>query len=167
MHMSMAIPQDQQDAFVFATMGLAAPFEVEAGLLRAETTALRTEAAVDASVTPGVAAAAEARGGVVESYDSFAAFKAANGPAGEDMQWHHIVEQSQVGRSGFTVSRVNSVDNIVGLPEDVHGQISAYYSSRPRGFSTTVRNTLNGMSFEDQYQFGIDVIRRAFAGELW
>src|SRR5438128_7974916 len=27
----------------------------------------------------------------------------------------------------------------------VHGQISAYYSSRPRGFSTTVRNTLNGM----------------------
>lgn len=45
-------------------------------------------------------------------------------------------------------------------------QISAYYSSRPVGFDTTVRNSLNGLPFEEQYQFGIDVIQRALNGQL-
>jgi hypothetical protein len=99
-------------------------------------------------------------------YGSFSAFKRAHGLAGDGMQWHHVVEQSQIGRSGLSASRINSTDNLVKLPEDVHAQISAYYSSRPAGFTTTVRNTLNGLPFEDQYQFGVDIMRRAFAGDL-
>ena len=63
--------------------------------------------------------------------------------------------QCRASRSGFEVEQINSTDNLIRLPEDVHDQISAYYSSRPFGFDTTVRNSLNGMPFEEQYQFGV------------
>jgi hypothetical protein len=51
----------------------------------------------------------------------------------EGMDIHHIVEQCQsfATRSGFDVTEINSTDNIIRLPEDIHDQISAYYSSRP------------------------------------
>lgn len=84
------------------------------------------------------------------------------------MELHHVVEQCQSKdyRSGFSGSRINSTDNLMWLPKDVHADVSAYYSSRPRGFDETVRNSMNGMSFEDQYKFGMDVIRRVLGGGL-
>lgn len=105
--------------------------------------------------------------GEVRSYPSYRKAQADLGTS-PSSDIHHIVEQCQcsTARSGFSVSRVNSTDNLIRLPGDVHDRISAFYSSRPPGFSTTVRNTLNGMPFEQQYDFGLDVIRRAMGGSL-
>jgi hypothetical protein len=104
-------------------------------------------------------------GGQVQSFDSFGQAKSSLGTnPGEDI--HHVVEQCQcnASRSGFTPQQVNSTDNLVRLPRGVHDEISAYYSSRPPGFSTTVRNALNGMSWQEQWNFGIDVVQRASNG---
>ncbi|MBW3613905.1 MAG: hypothetical protein KY439_01160 [Actinobacteria bacterium] len=105
--------------------------------------------------------------GEVRSYPSYRKAQADLGTS-PTSDIHHIVEQCQcsAARSGFSVSRVNSTDNLIRLTGDVHDRISAFYSSRPPGFSTTVRNTLNGMPFEQQYDFGLDVIRRAMGGSL-
>ena len=50
--------------------------------------------------------------------------------------------------------------------EDVRQQVSNYYSSIPLNFYDTVRNTLNGMNFEEQHQFGMDIVQRALSGGL-
>jgi hypothetical protein len=146
----------------------------------AEATAVASEevatvAATEATSTAAVAEVETVTGnsartiadesGQVKSFDSFAKAKAELGTnPGEDI--HHIVEQCQcnAARSGFSPQEVNSTDNLIRLPGEVHDQISAYYSSRPPGFSTTVRNSLNGLPWQDQYDFGMDVVRRVLRG---
>jgi hypothetical protein len=100
-------------------------------------------------------------------YNSCSEFKSANRPAGAEEQWHRIVEQSQVGRSGFSARDINSDENLIALPRDVHQQVSAYYSSKPFGYTTTIRDYLNGKRFDYQYRYGVDIMARALRGELW
>lgn len=93
-----------------------------------------------------------------QTFGSFSELKTYLGPAGTEMQWHHIVEQSQA--SQFGQRTIQSVENIVALPTDVHRAISGYYSSiQPFSGSTTVRQWLSGKPFEQQYQFGLDVMQ--------
>lgn len=33
--------------------------------------------------------------------------------------WHHIVEQSQIGKSGFSSTQVNNINNVISIP---HGK---------------------------------------------
>lgn len=96
-------------------------------------------------------------------FRSFRALKKYLGDPGLDnlgrkKEWHHIVEQCQAKakRSGFDVSDINQVSNIMATPKDVHKEISKFYSSSP-GFANgkTVRDWLNGQSFEAQYEFGL------------
>lgn len=81
------------------------------------------------------------------------------GKAPEGMQWHHIVEQSQAVQ--FGQQRIQSVENIVAIPIDLHARLSAFYSSKQR-FSepTTVREWLRKQSFESQYEYGMRQLRR-------
>lgn len=105
--------------------------------------------------------------GQVKPFKSFSKAKAELGTnPGEDI--HHVVEQCQCKptRSGFSTERVNTTDNLVRLDEGVHDQVSAYYSSKPPGFTSTVRDSLNGLPWQDQYDFGIDVVERALKGIL-
>lgn len=97
-------------------------------------------------------------------FHSFKALKRYLGDPGVDnlghkKQWHHIVEQCQAKarRSGFDVSDINQVSNIMATPKEVHKDISKYYS-RIDDFTggKTVRDWLNGKSFEFQYEFGIE-----------
>ena len=97
-----------------------------------------------------------------EAGRSFSALKRELGPAGEGRQWHHIVEQSQTAR--FGTGAINTADNVISLPIDLHQKISAYYSSK-QAFTNgmTVRQWLAPQSFQEQREFGLEVIE-AFKG---
>lgn len=99
---------------------------------------------------------------VVEAtkFSSFRALKEYLGDPGKDKQWHHIVEQCQAKstRSGFDISEINKVSNVKATPNEVHKEISKYYSSHQpfAGEGKTVRDWLNGQSYEKQYEFGME-----------
>ncbi|MEN9912338.1 MAG: hypothetical protein RI956_782 [Pseudomonadota bacterium] len=104
--------------------------------------------------------------GTVASFTSFAAAKKALGSIdGQDI--HHVVEQCQAARSGFSKSMINSTDNLVRLPKDVHNQISRYYSSSAgSNIPGTIRDSLNGQSFQNQLQYGLGITNKALNGTL-
>lgn len=84
------------------------------------------------------------------------------GSPGEGNAWHHIVEQSQIKNSGFSVNKVHNVNNIIALPNgkgSIHAKISGHYSSKP-DFTNglTVRQWLTGKSFEEQFDYGIEIL---------
>jgi hypothetical protein len=79
--------------------------------------------------------------------------------APENMQWHHIVEQSQIPQ--FGAQRIHSIDNIVAVPDYVHRELNAFYSSKqPFSKPDRVRVWLRTQSFEDQYAFGMEQLKR-------
>ena len=88
------------------------------------------------------------------------------GSPGEGKAWHHIVEQSQIEKSGFTSNEVNNINNVIAIPHGkgtVHAKISGYYSSIPASNFTnglTVRQWLSGQSFQQQFDFGMDVLKK-------
>lgn len=101
----------------------------------------------------------------MQKFNSYRAAKDALGTQ-PGTQIHHIVEQcqAQANRSGFPISQINSTDNLVRLPENVHQEISKFYSFKtPDG---VFRDTLNGLSFEEQSAIGMDIVQRALNGTL-
>jgi len=104
-------------------------------------------------------AADEIVGGV--GYRSFSAFKRAMGPAGPDMQWHHVVEQTGGNVSRFGSEAIHNTDNLVALETSVHRKISGYYSSK-QAFTggQTVRQWLSTQSYEAQQRFGQRIMDR-------
>jgi len=102
-----------------------------------------------------------------QGYNSFTAFKNAQGSAGSGMAWHHIVEQNPVNIGRFGTQAVNNTSNLIRLPSGarlLHQQISGYYSSiQPfvTGSDTlTLRQWLQTKSFEFQWKFGIEIIKK-------
>jgi len=84
--------------------------------------------------------------------------------AGEGRQWHHVVEQSQVGKFGSQA--IHNADNVVSIPTDIHRKISGFYSSKqPFTGDQTVRQWLGGQSFEQQRAFGQQVLRNLGVGQ--
>ena len=91
-----------------------------------------------------------------QGYNSYSAFKSANGSAGEGKQWHHIVEQCQARKSGIDVQLIQNTANIIAIDVNTHKEISALYSSKADySKGLTVRNWLVGQSYEEQYEFGL------------
>ncbi|EYE87359.1 hypothetical protein Q428_13775 [Fervidicella metallireducens AeB] len=94
-------------------------------------------------------------------FKTFKALKKYLGPAGKNKVWHHIVEQCQIGRSGFSATKINNTKNVIAIDNATHAKISAYYSSkRPFTHGKTVRDWLSGQSYEAQYKFGMNVLRQ-------
>jgi hypothetical protein len=95
-------------------------------------------------------------------YSSFDAFKNANGAAGKDKAWHHIVEQSQIVKSGFSTQQIHNTDNLILIDSATHAKISGYYNTTTFRFTEglSVRDWLAGQSFEAQHKFGIGVLNR-------
>ena len=97
-----------------------------------------------------------------KGYNSFNDLKLELGSPGEGNAWHHIVEQSQISKSRFTSNQVNNINNVISIPHGkgtVHAKISGYYSSKQ--FFTggkTVRKWLAGQSFQDQFDFGMNLL---------
>ncbi|TEB06806.1 tRNA3(Ser)-specific nuclease WapA precursor [Pelotomaculum schinkii] len=97
----------------------------------------------------------------INGFNTFNNFKKAFGPAGDNLVWHHIVEQSQITKSGFSPTRIHNIENIIAVDRATHAKISGYYNSID-SFTNgmRIRNWLAGQSFEEQYKFGLDVLRR-------
>lgn len=100
-----------------------------------------------------------------KGFDTFEHLKKYLGDPGEGNAWHHIVEQSQIDKAGFSPEDVNNVNNIISIPHgagSIHAAISGYYTSKPAftdGLS--VRDWLaQNKTFEEQFEFGLDVLRR-------
>ncbi len=122
------------------------------------------DAAIDAARAVDAAAAG---GKAVRYFESFDALKATLGPAGEGMQWHHIVEQSQVGR--FGAHAIHNTENVVAVGKDLNIALNAFYSSR-REFITgsttmTVREWLGTKTYDEAREFGLMALEKVSAGE--
>ncbi|MDD5928543.1 MAG: hypothetical protein PUC37_01945 [Spirochaetales bacterium] len=95
-------------------------------------------------------------------YSSFGKLKKALGSAGDGKQWHHIVEQSQIKKSNFSPTQIHNTDNIIAIDAATHAKISGYYSTKSFRFTNglSVRDWLVGKSFEEQYNFGLEVLKQ-------
>ncbi|MCG8688163.1 MAG: hypothetical protein MI892_25025 [Desulfobacterales bacterium] len=95
-----------------------------------------------------------------EGFDSFRALKKHLGSGGEGNHWHHIVEQSQIKKSGFSANSIQNTGNIIAVDKAIHAKITGYYGSiQPFSDGMKVRDWLAGQSFEEQYKFGVDVLK--------
>lgn len=81
------------------------------------------------------------------------------GKVPKGMHWHHIVEKNKAVQ--FGQQRIQSIENIVALPEKEHNQLSGFYASKqPYSEGMRVRDWLRGQSFEEQYEFGMKQLKR-------
>lgn len=100
-----------------------------------------------------------------EEFSSFRAFKKIDlikrfGPPPDGYEYHHIVEQSAEG--DIPVTEINSTRNIVAIPKLVHEEINSEYSRIPDDVpdGTSLRDSLQGASFEKRWQEGLEAMRR-------
>jgi hypothetical protein len=112
---------------------------------------------------------AKAVGGVVVEgfglgFSSFRQLKNFLGANQAGHVYHHIVEQHADNIAQFGRELIQNTGNIIELPHGagtIHNMISGHYSSiRPFTDGLTVRQWLKTQSFEQQYQYGIDLIKR-------
>jgi len=54
---------------------------------------------------------------------------------------------------------VHNTDNILVVDEQIHQKISGFYNSNLPNSSIRVRDWLASQSFENQYDFGIQVLK--------
>lgn len=101
--------------------------------------------------------------GEVRSYRNYRAARDDLGTR-EGEQIHHIVEQSQAlpHRSGFDLERINTTDNLVRLPRQVHERITAEYNSKVPGLGIKLRDTLDKIPFDEQWRVGAEVVDGAY-----
>jgi len=101
------------------------------------------------------------------AYKTFGELKAFLGPAGRNREWHHLVGQTEANLKRFGTGAIHNAGNVVPIEDWVHHEISGYYSSK-RAFSQgkTVREWLSTKSFQEQFDFGTDVLDKALKGTL-
>ena len=99
----------------------------------------------------------------VKGYKSYPAFIRDFGKAGDGMNWHHIVEQNPANIKKFGQEMLQNTHNIIRIPGgkgSLHARISGHYSSKPSQLKgLTVRQWLNTKSFEEQYEYGIKMLK--------
>lgn len=83
--------------------------------------------------------------------------------------WSHVLGESESLRtvpdfpnlSQFGPEMIHNPNNIIKLPKDIHRKISGYYSSIQKETDyMRVRDWLNGKSYEFQYEYGLEVLKR-------
>ena len=103
-----------------------------------------------------------------KGFKTFNKFKKEFGTAGEGMNWHHIVEQTPSNIQRFGPEMIHNTNNLIRIPGgkgSIHARISGHYSSKPRDLNgLTVRQWLSTKSFEEQYEYGIKMLK-AFGWE--
>jgi hypothetical protein len=103
------------------------------------------------------------------AFSSFRAFKRQMGKAGEGQEWHHLVEKHKFNLKRFGAEALHNTENIIPLSKDLHAEVSAFYSSKRHGltssYSLTVREWIRTQSYEAQRSFGLLVIKKISAGE--
>ncbi|WP_298545378.1 hypothetical protein [uncultured Aquimarina sp.] len=99
-------------------------------------------------------------------YSSFDKFKAVEGNASSGNALHHIVEQNgykRLNQQKFGKTNIHNTKNIIDIPNgagELHRRVTGYYNSiTPFTNGKTVREWLSTQSFQEQYDFGIKVLR--------
>jgi hypothetical protein len=73
---------------------------------------------------------------------------------------HHIVEQTP-NEGKIPEEKLQGRDNIVSIPYYIHRDISDWYSTPNKDYGgKTPRDFIKGKSFDEQYQFGLEAMRR-------
>jgi hypothetical protein len=73
---------------------------------------------------------------------------------------HHIVEQTQAERDGFTREVIDSPDNLVRIPRLKHQEINAWYQEKNRNFGgMPPREYLSGRNWDVRRSVGLDALR--------
>lgn len=112
-------------------------------------------------------AAAKTGSALPEGYSSFSAAKRAMGSPGEGNVFDHVVEQSQIKRSGFAADKIHNPFNMNPVSARTNQIKANYYSSKqPFSGGGTVRDWLSGQSFADQYSFGMDALTQIRRGTI-
>ena len=94
-----------------------------------------------------------------KGYKTFKTLKKHLGSPGEGNEWHHIVEQCQVNKSGFAKELINNPENMIKLTVEEHRKVSAFYSSLYKDTGMTFRNFLAGKDIITQYKEGLRVLK--------
>ena len=119
--------------------------------------------AIGGAITGGITGGLSYNSGATSAgkgFDTYRQLKNEIGSPGAGNEWHHIVEQSQIAKSGFSPQMIQNTNNIMSISKTTHRAISGYYSSvQPFTNGMIVRNWLAGQSFSAQYEFGINVIK--------
>ena len=100
-----------------------------------------------------------------KGYKSLYYLKKDLGAARPGKVWHHIVEQTPTNKARFGAEAIHNTRNVIDLPHgkgSVHAKISGYYSSKVRPITgdLTVRQWLSTKSYDFQYEFGIDALKK-------
>lgn len=87
--------------------------------------------AVGGAITGGITGGLNYNSATVsgKGFDSFRQLKKGIGSPGAGNEWHHIVEQSQIVKSGFNPHMIQNTNNIVSVGKTTHRAISGYYSA--------------------------------------
>jgi len=94
-------------------------------------------------------------------FNSFYQFKYVIGKAGEGKEWHHIVEQNQIQKSGFSPQQIHNTNNLIAIDKATHVKITGYFNSSPKyANGMRVRDWLAGKSFQEQFDYGLQILRR-------
>ena len=119
--------------------------------------------AVSGAITGGITGGLSYNSGTTSAGKGFGTYRQLKneiGSPGAGNEWHHIVEQSQIAKSGFSPQIIQNTNNIMSISKTAHRAISGYYSSvQPFTNGMIVRNWLAGQSFSAQYEFGMNVIK--------
>lgn len=95
-----------------------------------------------------------------QGFGSFRSLKKEIGKAGDGMEWHHIVEQSQINKTGLPKEQIHNTSNIIAIDKATHRKITGHYNSKPDNLGgKSVREWLSTKSYEEQYAYGIDRLR--------
>ena len=86
----------------------------------------------------------------------------------EATELHHIVEQCQIKKSGFSSKLIRNSNNEVRIAKSLHTKVSSYYSSLYKNTGMRFRNYLaaNHYSLGSQYNTGIKVLNMMLKGMI-
>ena len=104
-----------------------------------------------------VSIAAKILSKIDEGFSTFTGFKRAHGNAQSGKEWHHIVEQNQIAKSGFDPRMVHHPDNLIQIEHGAgswHSRIGA--PEIPTNMS--LRDWLTGKPYDVHYEWGIKVM---------
>ncbi|AKF80568.1 hypothetical protein MFUL124B02_13740 [Myxococcus fulvus 124B02] len=149
---------------------LAAVGSVGSVAMSSEVVTIALAPGVVAMAAQGMEGGVKARSTGYRAWGSFSGFKKAMGPAGENKEWHHIVEQTPGNVKRFGPQALHNTENIVPMDKGQHTRISALYSSNrydiTESFTKTVRQWLSAQSYEAQREFGLLAIEKVKRG-VW
>lgn len=97
-----------------------------------------------------------------KGFSTFEAFKKVYGEAGPGKAWHHIVEQHAHNVSKFGTNKIHNTSNLVKVAAgkgSTHAKITGFYNSKKSfTFGKTVRDWIKTKPFEEQYEFGLEIL---------